>query len=776
MRQTFDVMKASSNTISEKQSASDTALDEVLLKAVFERAPDAVVIVDTDGRILACNPSTERLFGYAAAALSGQPIEILLPGRFRKAHPAHRAAYLDSPHTRPMGADLNLFGLRSDGTEFPVDVMLSPLPTERGTLSLAVVRDITQRRNVELKLRQTQEHFRAIVEGARDYAIFMLDPLGRVITWNPGAERIKGYSAEEIIGKHFSIFYSQEDLSRRKPWSELEVALAEARFEDEGWRIRKDGSRFWANVLITALYNSNQELIGFSKLTRDLTDRRRAEESLLAELSASVLPGLEIRKMLGAIAASMQRIVAYDYASICLIDESNQVLHSYSLQSGTDAPGDLELSFDPEASPEARVIKTREPLHLANMSDSSFPVAALKRLRSQGIQTAWWLPLKSDGAVVGSICIGVKDTHGLDQVSRQTLTQMAGQIALTMQGVNAARQLSSLTQKLKEEKRYLEEELHTEYSFEEVVGHSDSLKRVLKQVETVAPTDATALILGETGTGKELIARAIHHLSSRNGHTFVKVNCSSIPTGLLESELFGHEKGAFTGAIQQRIGRLELAHQGTLFLDEIGDLPLELQPKLLRALQEKEIERLGGKRTIPVDFRLLAATHRDLARMVKEGQFRSDLYYRLKVFPILLPPLRQRREDIPELVNYFAAKHARRMNKRIEEIPDTVMTTLTRWHWPGNIRELENFLERAVILTSGPILRAPLAELQEFDSEPDEAESTLQATERAHILQVLRDCGGAIGGPGGAAERLGLKRTTLNSKLKKLGIERREYF
>jgi transcriptional regulator with GAF, ATPase, and Fis domain len=344
-----------------------------------------------------------------------------------------------------------------------------------------------------------------------------------------------------------------------------------------------------------------------------------------------------------------------------------------------------------------------------------------------------------------------------------------------MQGVNAARQLSSLTDKLRQEKRYLEEELRTEYSFEEIVGQSAGIKRVLKQVETVAPTDATVLILGETGTGKELIARAIHHLSPRSGRTFVKVNCSSIPFGLLESELFGHEKGAFTGAINQRIGRLELAHQGTLFLDEIGDLPLELQPKLLRALQEKEIERLGGKRTIPVDFRLLAATHRDLSRMVKEGTFRSDLYYRLKVFPTLLPPLRQRQEDIPELVNYFVAKHARRMNRRIESIPEQAMDALIRWQWPGNIRELENFLERAVILTQGPVLRAPLGEIQELVDESAPDTYTLEANERSHILQVLREAGGMIGGSGGAAERLGLKRTTLNSKIKKLGIERREY-
>jgi PAS domain S-box-containing protein len=749
--------------------------DTELLRAIFERAPDAILIVDANGAISGANATAERTFGYEREDLIGQSIEVLIPSRFRKNHPRHLQEYQSAPHSRPMGANLKLFGLRRDGTEFPVDVMLSPLLTGAQTLSLAVVRDITWRRAVEQKLEQTQQHFRALVDGARDYAIFMLDPQGRVVTWNPGAEQIKGYRGEEIIGQHFSLFFPQEDRVRGKPAHELSVAAAEGRYEDEGWRIRKDGSRFWANVLITALYDDERQIIGYSKLTRDLTDRRRAEEALLAELSISVLPGLKIQQMLHAIASSMQRIVAHDYASITLVDQTHGVLHSYPLGAADETGIEIELSLAPEDSPEATVLHTHEALFLPSLENSAFPRNALRSALSAGIRAAWWLPLVHEGDVAGALCIGVRDPHSLEHVSRHTLAQMTAQIALTIQGVNAARQLSAQTQRLKEEKRYLEEELRTEYSFEEIVGNGESLRRVLKQVETVAPTDATTLILGETGTGKELIARAIHNLSPRRNHTFVKVNCSSIPTGLLESELFGHEKGAFTGAIQQRIGRLELAHQGTLFLDEIGDLPLDLQPKLLRALQEKEIERLGGRRTIPVNFRLLAATHRDLARMVKEGQFRSDLYYRLKVFPILLPPLRQRREDIPELVNYFVAKHARRMNKHIEEIPEAVMSTLVHWYWPGNIRELENFLERAVILTRGPLLRAPLAELQDLDMEAEQPPSTLEATERAHILQILRDCGGIIGGPDGAAERLGLKRTTLNSRIKKLGIERRDY-
>ena len=323
---------------------------------------------------------------------------------------------------------------------------------------------------------------------------------------------------------------------------------------------------------------------------------------------------------------------------------------------------------------------------------------------------------------------------------------------------------------------YLEEELQIGHQFDEIVGESSALKRVLKQVEDVASTDATVLILGETGTGKELIARAIHQLSPRRDHAFVKLNCSAIPSGLLESELFGHEKGAFTGAIAQKIGRLELAHQGTFFLDEVGDLPPELQPKILRALQEKEFERVGGTRTIPVNVRLVAATNRDLAKMVAAGQFRSDLYYRLKVFPVTLPPLRERREDIPLLVRYFLNTHSKRMGKRIETIPPETMQALVHWRWPGNIRELENFMERSVILSSGSTLRVATRRTPGRGGAPAVRRMTnLESAERDHILRVLRECKGMIGGAGGAAERLGLKRTTLNSMIKKLGIHRRDY-
>ncbi len=327
-------------------------------------------------------------------------------------------------------------------------------------------------------------------------------------------------------------------------------------------------------------------------------------------------------------------------------------------------------------------------------------------------------------------------------------------------------------QKLKsespEEKAYVEDEQDTIPSFDEIVGHSPALQRVLRQVEVVAPTDSGVLIQGETGTGKELIAQAIHNRSARRDRPFVKVNCAAIPSGLLESELFGHEKGAFTGAIMRKPGRFEVADKGTLFLDEVGDIPLDLQAKLLRVLQEHEFERLGSSRTQQVDVRVIAATHRDLKQMVEEGTFRSDLYYRLHVFPLTVPPLRDRREDIPMIVRHFVDKYARRMNRSIETIPAKTMEVFTNYSWPGNVRELQNFIERAVILSPGTSLRAPLDELTEASSRTDL--STLEEMEREHVLRALRESNWVTGGPNGAAVRLGMKRTTLAYRIRKLGI------
>lgn len=753
---------------------------QTIFEKLFESSPDGIIVTNQEGLITQVNAQAEQMFGYARAELIGQAVEVLIPQRFHGTHPAFRRQYHAQPRSRPMGTGLELFATRKDGTEFPVDIMLSPVATNQGVLVLAVTRDITARKQAEDSLRESEERLRSIVESVKEYAIFTLDPEGRVTSWSPAAERIKGYRADEVMGQHFSRFYPPEDVECGKPDHELKVAAEEGRVEDEGWRLRKDGSRFWANVIITALRGPTGELRGFSKVVRDFTQRKQGEEALLLQVTNTLISSLDVRRLFAAVAAGIRQVAPHDFTGLALYDPSIEKLRLHVLDANDTEGQSREGQLMPlRGSPAGQVFRLREPLVLDRFEAARdrFPDGFVGGWTEMGMKSGCWLPLLNRGRALGVLIVGSRREAACREQDVSVLSHLANQVALALDNAEAFRQVAELKDRLAEEKAYLEEELRTEYNFEEAVGGSPALKRTLKEVETVAPTDATVLILGETGTGKELIARATHNLSARSERTFVKLSCAAIPSGLLESELFGHERGAFTGAISQKIGRLELANHGTLFLDEVGDIPLELQPKLLRALQEKEFERLGSTRTIPVDVRLIAATNRDLAQMVKDGQFRNDLYYRLRVFPVHVAPLRERAGDIPLLVHHFVQKHATRMNKRIETIQPEVMQALERWRWPGNIRELENLIERAVILSPGPALRVPLAELAETDqpeSRPAEL-GTLETAEREHILRALRESGGVIAGPRGAAARLGLKRTTLNAKMKKLGIGRRDF-
>ncbi|HEX9199939.1 MAG TPA: sigma 54-interacting transcriptional regulator [Acidobacteriaceae bacterium] len=744
---------------------------------LFRLSPDAILIADGEGKIRGANPRASELFGYPPAELIGLPIDSLVPVRFRGRHPSHRENYAAHPRTRQMGAAMNLFALRKDGTEFPVDIMLKPTQTAFGPAVLSFVRDITEQRAAQEALRSNDQQLRSIIESVRDYAIYLLDRDGHVMTWSPGGERIKGYAAKDIVGKHFSRFFTQEDIDRDRPAELLRMAAVRGRIEEEGWRIRKDGSRFWCNSIITAIRDSSGEITGYAKVTRDFTDRKRAEEAIMLQLSNALLANMDVRKLLSAISASIGELIPHDSATLAFYDPATNELVAQFLDAGGTETQRGEVRLPLQTSPAGEAFSTREPVVLERMEDSPYAPETMRHLTALGMQSGCWVPLIHSGDVIGTMMVASRLEGTFTHREAELLTQMADQVAMAVNNALAFRQIQELRDRLGQEKKYLEEEINLERRFDDVVGESVGLRRVLREIETVAPTDATVLIQGETGTGKELLARAIHRLSPRNDRTFIKINCAAIPAGLIESELFGHEKGAFTGAIARKIGRLELAHEGTLFLDEVGELPLDLQPKLLRALQEKEIERLGGSRPIAVNVRLIAATNRDLAQMVVEKQFRSDLYYRLKVFPVFSPPLRERTSDIPILVRHFVSTHSRRMGKRIEVIPDETMAALTRWQWPGNIRELENFLERAVILTRGPVLYVPLAELEVEDSQDSEGweNPTLQMAEREHILRVLREADGQIGGPTGAAARLGLKRTTLHSKLKKLGIERSDF-
>ncbi len=746
-------------------------------ESLFNLSPDAILVTDKGGIIRAANSRTAELFGYGPSELIGLPIDNLVPARFRTRHPSHRENYSAHPRTRQMGAAMNLFALRKDGSEFPVDIMLKPTDTLFGLMVLSFVRDVTEQRAALEALRLNDQQLRSIIESVRDYALYLLDRDGHVVTWNPGGERIKGYTAEEVLGKHFSRFFTQEDIDRGRPAELLRLASTRGRIEEQAWRIRKDGSRFWADIILTAIRDSSGAVTGYAKVTRDLTDRKRAEEAMMLQLSTALLANMDVRKLLGAISASVGELIPHDAATLALYDPTTGQLVANFLSADEHGTQRREVRLPIENSPAGQAFRTREPVLLERMEDSPFDPETIRHLTSIGMHSGCWVPLIHRGDVIGTMMIASRLESTFSQREADTLVEMADQVAMAVNNAVAFRQIQDLRDRLGQEKKYLEEEINLERRFDDVVGESTGLRRVLREIETVAPTDATVLIQGETGTGKELLARAIHRLSPRSERTFIKINCAAIPAGLIESELFGHEKGAFTGAIARKIGRLELAHEGTLFLDEVGELPLDLQPKLLRALQEKEIERLGGSRPISVNVRLIAATNRDLAQMVAEKQFRSDLYYRLKVFPVFSPPLRERTGDIPILVRHFVDAHSRRMGKHIETIREETMAALTRWSWPGNIRELENFLERAVILTRGPVLFVPLAELeiQEAQEGQDWENPTLQAAEREHILRALREAQGQIGGSTGAAARLGLKRTTLNSKIKKLGIERSDY-
>jgi formate hydrogenlyase transcriptional activator len=507
--------------------------------------------------------------------------------------------------------------------------------------------------------------------------------------------------------------------------------------------------------------------------TREALVKEKERLHMLLEVNNTLVTNRDLHKLFPAISAFIHRMIRYDDASVAVYDEEAQSLSYYPLESSSSSTG-MVSSFPVKDTPAGHALMERETKMFTREDLTGIQSAYVGQMLDRGIQSVCCIPLTTRKGELGTLNLVSKDENAFAPRDVGFLEQVAGQVAVALDNARSYREIAKLTEKLASEKLYLEEEIRSELNFEEIVGESPVLKRVLSQAKTVAPSDATVLVLGDTGTGKELIARAIHRMSSRKERVFVKLNCAAIPTGLLESELFGHEKGAFTRAISQKVGRLELADKGSLFLDEVGDIPLELQPKLLRVLQDQEFERLGSTRTIKVNIRMIAATNRDLAKAVADKDFRSDLYYRLNVFPIRMPSLSERKTDIPLLVRHFVQKFARRMNKPIEIIPTASMNALVNWEWPGNIRELENFMERSVILSDGRILNAPLAELGRGIESLD-SDGTLENLERQYIIRVLRETNGTIAGPHGAAVRLGMKRTTLQSRILRMGISRQEF-
>jgi formate hydrogenlyase transcriptional activator len=502
--------------------------------------------------------------------------------------------------------------------------------------------------------------------------------------------------------------------------------------------------------------------------------KERDRLRLLLEINNHIVSKLEINELFCSASLSIRRYFQTDFTGFWLIDKPSNKLE----WAVWDFPGSTASALERVELSGADHEKLRAHVaELLSMREiEKLPARIVAKLKAQSIASMAIAPMATASGPLGVLTMGSRQQNNFGQEDLDLLSQISNQIALAVDNAVAYGRLTQARDRLEEERLYLESEIRSDYNFGDIIGKSAALQKVLDQVAIVAPTGSTVLLRGETGTGKELIARAIHNRSPRRERTFVRLNCAAIPSGLVESELFGHEKGAFTGALMQKRGRFELADGGTLFLDEIGDISLELQPKLLRALQEQEFERLGSTRTIQVDVRLIAATHRNLQTMISNNQFREDLFYRLNVFPIEIPPLRERREDIPLLVHFFVLRCSRQMQKRIRSVPKTAMEALMNADWPGNIRELENFIERCVILTQSDELSVPQAELKRTVSRVvASGASTFEEAERQAIIGALKAASGRISGRAGAAERLGLKRTTLQNKMHKLNISRAEY-
>jgi formate hydrogenlyase transcriptional activator len=701
-----------------------------LFWALLDQLNEAVEILDPETlRFLDVNQRACKDLGYSREELLSMTFPDINPCGPALRAPVREKLLADGPVLRES------VHRRKDGSTFPVETSLKLIELGR-TYAVAVSRDITKRKRAEAALREEEDRYRDLVENSEDL-VCTHDLEGRLLSVNAAPARILGYEVDELLKIPMRELIASEGrqlfdayLERLRATSEPESGLL--------YVTAKSGEiRTWE-------FHNTLRTEGVVKpivrgMAHDITERRRAE---LARRGSEERYRLLFEK---------------NIAGVALASRDGRVLdcnQAWTRMLGYESVGEIrgrattDFYFN---------IADRQPLvdDLAMAGIVSGRELQLRRKDGTGV----WV-------LVDCIVFATDDGMPMVQTTAIDITERKRAEELIR------RRLREDKEKLAREKSYLEGEIETELGFEQIIGQSLALREVLKKARIVAPTDSTVLLLGETGTGKELVARSVHSLSGRRDNTFVKLNCAAVPSGLLESELFGHEKGAFTGAVSKKVGRIELADKGTLFLDEIGELPPELQPKLLRVLQDREFERLGGVQTVHVDVRIISATNRDLRQDVADKKFREDLFYRLNVFPIELPPLRDRREDIPALVHHFVHKHSSRMRKQISEITEEAMLTLRNWSWPGNVRELENMIERMVILTKGRELAAP-PDLEDTDEYLDD--DNLNEMEREHIIRVLRETNGVLSGSDGAASRLGIKRTTLQSRMKRLGIEAQEY-
>jgi formate hydrogenlyase transcriptional activator len=698
---------------------------ELLFRAIVYHPALPILIADNEGNYREASIGAGKLLGLGREKIIGRKLDDFADPGFKSQIPDLWREFLARGEQE---GTLHLTG--ADGNTRTVEYK-----ARTNVLPVRHVLALREKKGSEADRTPWTQHW------AQDYALFLLDAEGCVAAWYSGAARIFGYSGDEIIGQNVSTLYSarhgsgKDDSKQIEPCQitsggdnlharlreEMKRCAEQGHFCNEGWQIKKDGTRFWTSVISSALVDEGGVLQGFARIVRDFSDRHERDEKLRRSRS-HLRPSPSESTIAAMVSGEFDQISEANDSFLELVGYSRDELREGRLRWPDLTPPQF-AALDELAHEEGLRFGACTPYEKELVRKDGTHVPVLIAIAVLKLTPFRWITFVTD----------LRDRDRIESVNPDDTGAVEGA-----------------------------------QDFEEMVGVSAALKRVQRLSEVVAPTDATVLILGETGTGKELVARAIHRMSPRRQLPFITLNCAAIPTGLLESELFGYERGAFTGALSQKIGRFELANRGTLFLDEVGDIPLELQPKLLRALQEKAFERLGGTKTIPIDVRLVAATNRNLTEMMGDKLFRGDLYYRLKVFPITTPPLRDRPEDIPVLARFFTRKYSAKMDRAIERIPAETMKVLSAWSWPGNVRELENFIERSVILSRGPGLRAPLSELRVDGPKPG-GNSLLEDVERDHILRIFRESDGVISA---AATRLGVPRTTLNAMMKKLGISR----
>ncbi len=796
-----DVTEHQRNEKGLREAHLQVARSEERWRSVFENSAIGVALTDLDGRFLATNPIYQKMVGYSEEELRALSFLDITDADYRDANGALIAELLEGSRQQ---FQIEKQYRRKDGSLFWVRNNVSLIPNaENGpTLIMALCEDIMERKGAEEALQKNEERVRLILDSAAE-GIFGCDPEGTCLFCNPAAVRLLGYDdPSELLGKNMhALDHHTRANGQPYPIEEcpiyvgLQNGLGVHRDDEVYWR--KDGTcfpvEFWSHPVV----RKSKTIVAVITFV-DITERKQAEEVLrkserlkrsLLHINNAIITNLTEEALLRSISEAVRPFIHFDRCAITLYSPETDTFRFLAVA------GDLQSDYFQTGLEVGRaetsagwVFDHRQPLRRNLEEEQQF--ANEKRLRAEGLRWLCAVPLMLRGKSIGTLSVVSREKDPYSEEDAQFLQEVAIQVALAIENMKFYEEIATLKARLERENVYLREEIRTEHNFEEIVGNSPALLAVLRAVEQVAPTDSTVLIHGETGTGKELIARAIHNRSARKDRALVSVNCSAISAGLVESELFGHLKGAFTGAIDRRIGRFELANGGTIFLDEIGELPMETQVKLLRVLQEQEFEPVGSSRTQRVDVRVVAATNRNLHEMVEAGRFRSDLFYRLNVFPLHLPPLRERRSDIPQLVALCVSRFAKRFGKKVEGVSQETMASLMSYPWSGNIRELQNVLERAVILSAGPTLRldkdlVPIivagnsletADVPAQEAEPAAPSSsglpTLEAVERSHILAVLRQTDGVIDGPKGAAKILNLHPNTLRHRMSKLGIKR----